>query len=171
MEESMYKIRYASVDDAEILGIIHAKSWQVAYKGIVPDEYLIRVNPEKRKRYYSKALSEGWERDALIFVDDEPAGLICIGKCRDIDKSDSYGEIWGIYLLSEFWNKGIGTYLLNWGINELYLQNYAQVSLWVLKNNANARKFYEKNGFTLDGTEREITLGKPLIECRYTRHI
>jgi len=163
----MYKIRRADVNDARILGEIHSQSWKVAYKGIVPDSVLDNINADKRQKYFEKALSEKGEEDTLIFKDDKAVGFMCIGKCRDEDKDDTYGEIWGMYLLPEYWNQGIGTYLINYGLNELKSRNYKKATLWVLEENINARKFYEKIGFKHDGTIKEIDLGKKLNELRY----
>lgn len=167
----MFRIRYANIKDARTLGEIHSKSWKVAYKGIVPDEILKNITVEKRQAYFEKALTENWEEDAIIFKDNDAVGLICIGKCRDADKTDTCGEIWGIYLLPEYWNMGIGSELINWGINELKKRNYSKVILWVLEENTNARKFYEKVGFKHDGTVKEITIGKKLVEYRYEKAI
>lgn len=163
----MYNVRYADVDDAKILGQIHSESWKVAYKGVVPDEVLNNLTAEKRQKYFEKALTEGWEEDAIIFKDDKAVGLICIGKCRDEDKEEFWGEIWGIYLLPEYWNMGIGFELMNWGLNELKRRNYKKIALWVLERNINARNFYEKMGFKHDGTIKKITIGKTLNEYRY----
>ncbi|AUS98388.1 GNAT family N-acetyltransferase [Clostridium thermosuccinogenes] len=163
----MYKVRRADVNDAKALGEIHASSWKIAYKGIVPDSILDNISAYKRQKYFEKALSEGWEEDFLIFADDKAVGLMCIGRCRDEDKDDTYGEIWGLYLLPEYWNKGIGSYFINWGLNELKNRGYKKVTLWVLEENLNARKFYEKMGFKHDGTVKELTLGKKLTEFRY----
>lgn len=96
----MYKIRYASFDDAKVLGDIHSKSWKIAYKDIVPDEVLNNITSEKRKISFEKTLSEDLEENILIFEEEEKeAGFICIGKCRDEDKDDFYGEIVAMYLL------------------------------------------------------------------------
>lgn len=167
----MYRIRYADADDAKLLGEIHAQSWKVAYKGIVLDEILNNITSDKRQKYFEKALSEKLEEDAIIFENEKAVGQITIGKCRDLDKNDYYGEVWGIYLLPEFWNKGIGTILINWGLDELKKRNYKMVTLWVLADNLKARKFYEKIGFEHDGTIKEITIGKTLNEYRYVKTI
>jgi ribosomal protein S18 acetylase RimI-like enzyme len=167
----MFIIRYADINDAEALGEIHSHSWKIAYKGIVPDEVLNKITAEKRQKYFEKALTEGWEEDAVIFVANKAVGLICIGKCRDADKVGSYSEIWGIYLLPEYWNMGIGTELINWGLGELKKRQYDNVTLWVLEDNLNARKFYEKFGFQHDGTIKEINIGKTLKEYRYVKVI
>lgn len=167
----MYRIRHANIEDAKILGEIHSQAWKVAYKGIVPDEILDNITAEKRQKYFEKALTEGWEEDAIIFNGNKALGLICIGKCRDADKDGSYGEIWGIYLLPEYWKKGIGSELIYWGLAELKKRNYDKVTLWVLEDNLNARKFYEDIGFEHDGTIKEITIGKKLNEYRYVKTI
>jgi RimJ/RimL family protein N-acetyltransferase len=167
----VFKIRYADISDAKTLGEIHSKSWKVAYKGIVPNEILDNITVEKRQKYFEKALTDGWEEDAIIFKDNEAVGLICIGKCRDTDQPDTCGEILGIYLLAEYWNIGIGSELINWGLNELKKRNYNKVTLWVLEENINARRFYEKIGFKHDGTVKEISIGKKLYEYRYEKII
>lgn len=171
MGDIMFKIRYADICDAKVLGKIHSRSWKVAYKGIVPNEILENITIEKRQKYFEKALTKGWEEDAIVFIDNEAVGFICIGKCRDTDKTDTCGEIWGIYLLPEHWNMGIGSELINWGLNELGKRNYSEVTLWVLEENINARKFYEKNGFKHDGTVKEISIGKKMNEYRYEKTI
>lgn len=163
----MYEIRYATIKDASILAQIHSSSWKIAYKGIVPDNVLDNITVEKRIKYFEQALKEGREENAIIFKDNEPAGLICIGKCRDSDKDESWGEIWGIYLHPDYWNKGIGARLLKWGLEELGKRGYNKATLWVLEDNLSARKFYEKAGFRYHGTIKEINVGKVLNEVRY----
>lgn len=167
----MYEIRWATCSDAKILGEIHASSWKVAYKNIVPDEILDNITIEKRIKFFEKALTEGWEEDAILFKNDIGVGLICIGRCRDNDKTDSAGEIWGIYIHPNYWNHGIGKELLTYGLNELKTRNYTEVTLWVLEENLHARNFYEKFGFKHDGTVKKTTIGKPLNEYRYVKLI
>lgn len=167
----MYKIRYAEINDAKVLGKIHSESWKTAYKGIVPDFVLDNITEDKRERYFEKVLTENLEEDTLIFVDDKAVGLMTIGKCRDNDRDNTYGEIWDIYLLPEYWNMGIGSYYINWGINELKNRNFKKITLWVLEDNLNSRKFYERMGFRHDGTVKEIDFGKKLNELRYEKVI
>jgi ribosomal protein S18 acetylase RimI-like enzyme len=165
-----YCIRNADINDANVLGNIHSESFRVAYKGIIPDSILDNFTAIKREQYIQKSLIDGTEEYVLIEKCNEPAGFICIGKCRDEDLDSSCGEVWGIYLLPLFWNQGLGTKLINWGMAELIRRGFEKVSLWVLEENINARKFYEKLGFEHDGTVKEINIGKPLNEYRYIRN-
>ena len=80
-------------------------------------------------------------------------------------------DIWGIYLLPEYWGMGIGSELINLGLNELNKRHYSKVTLWVLEENINARKFYEKIGFKHDDTVKEITISRKLNEYRYEKTI
>ena len=52
-------------------------------------------------------------------------------------------------------------------IGLLRSRGFTEVVLWVLAENMDARRFYEKMGFTPDGASRTIILGKPLEAVRY----
>jgi GNAT superfamily N-acetyltransferase len=163
------KIRWANYNDWHYLSLVHSKSYQDAYKGIIPDVFLDNFTVDKRAKYYKESLREGIEKIALIFMDKKAIGFIVIGKCRDNDLDDMYGEIWGIYLLKNYWGKGYGKRLINWGIDRIKEFGYYKTSLWVLKDNTNARRFYENLGFISDGAEKLITRGKELVQIRYQR--
>jgi ribosomal protein S18 acetylase RimI-like enzyme len=167
----MFTIRKAAVSDAKNLGMIHALSWKKAYEGIVPKEILDKITPEKRAQFFKKALTLQWEEDYLLTVDDLPAGLLCLGKARDEDCKDTAGEIWGIYLHPDFYGQGYGRVLLEYGLSELQKRGYESVLLWVLKDNIHAIQFYEHIGFCKEGAEKDLFIGKPLTEVRYSMNL
>lgn len=163
----MLGFRYADKSDSYILAYIHVNSWRSAYKGIIPDEILDNMDMEKRKAYFDRVIENKSENNVIAFKDNEVTGYMTFGHCRDDDKDSSFGEIRGIYLLPEFWHQGIGSKLINWGINVLNDMGYKNICLWVLEENLQAREFYKKQGFIYDGTSKEIIIGKPVIELRY----
>jgi len=79
-------------------------------------------------------------RYAVILVDDQPAGRIWIGT------DDTQIRLLDIALLTEFQNRGAGTFLLRQLIDEARL---AQKPLrhMVFMLNENAHRFYERLGF------------------------
>jgi GNAT superfamily N-acetyltransferase len=166
---SEVKIRWANYNDWHDLGFVHSESYYDAYKGIIPDDFLDNFTVDKREKYYQISLSKGIEKIAIIFVDKKAIGFIIVGKCRDDDLDNMYGEFWSIYLLKDYWGKGYGRRLINWGIDIIKEFGYYKISLWVLKDNINARRFYEHLGFIFDGTERLITRGKELVQVRYQK--
>jgi len=164
-------IRWATPKDWGTLGFVHSESYRSAYEGIMPDDYLNKITVEHRQNYFQIALNEGSEKIALITVDDKPVGCLTIGKCRDTDTDDTCGEIRAIYLLREHWGKGLGKLLLQWGTDRLQELGFRKVSLWVLKENKNARSFYENLGFKHDGTEQVIIRGIELVQVRYRKSL
>ena len=46
------------------------------------------------------------------------------------------------------------------------LDHFSEIFLWVLKDNKRAIAFYQKMGFTFDGQEKILELGKPIKEKR-----
>ena len=166
----MYEIRAARLNDARALAEIHSSAWKTAYRGIVPDTILDNISADERQKRFEQALSEGREENFLIFADGKPVGLMCIGACRDEDKDDSCVK-YGVLPVAEYWNKGIGSYFMDWGLNELKNRGYKKATLWVLEENLNARRFYEKLGFEHDGRAKELTIGKRLTELRYEKAI
>ena len=72
-----------------------------------------------------------------------------------------------MYLIDKHWDKGYGREMMDYSIAEMKRRGQNEVYLWVLEENARARQFYEKCGFAYDGTKKEISIDKPLIEMRY----
>lgn len=165
------EIREAKIDDCHDLGYVHVESWKVAYKGIVPDAFLERMAVENSKERFINAISHGLERNIVVVIENQIVGFTCIGKCRDSDVDHTYGEIWGIYLLPSCWRQGVGTELLLYDLSVLKNEGFNKVLLWVLEDNINARKFYEKYGFEYDGTKKELNFGNVLSEIRYKRDL
>ena len=166
-----YKIRWAEKQDANSLGKIHTKSWQVAYQGIIPAEILDNIDVEERIKRFKKAIQENQEETAVLLANNKVVGFITLGENRDGDFGADTGEIWGIYLHPDYYRMGLGTELIKWGIEELSKRGYKKITLWVLKDNISSRKFYVKNGFVFDGTEGEIKKGKVLKKVRYLYNI
>lgn len=164
-------IRKAEVEDCRDLGRIHSESWKTAYKGIIPDSFLDKITAESREKRFLETMSNGLERNYVAFCENRIAGFICIGKCRDDDLDDTFGEIWGIYLHPAYWRQGIGTSLMAFGLDCLKNEGFKRVSLWVLKKNENARRFYEKFGFRYDGTKKELYFDDIVHEVRYVKDL
>ena len=68
--------------------------------------------------------------------------------------------------------KGYGKLLLSKAIDELKKLGFKNILLWVLEDNMNARKFYEKNGFVCSEKYLENYIsGKNLREIMYIYHV
>ena len=81
----------------------------------------------------------------------------------DEDLKDT-SEIGAIYILKEYYGKGVGYKLISFALNEL--KDTKQTSLWVIKNNVCAINFYKKVGFKFEGKEQVVEFGTPITEVR-----
>jgi ribosomal protein S18 acetylase RimI-like enzyme len=168
----MHLIRKATVEDAEALGRIHSHTWQAAYAGIIPDEFLIQLAPESRAAFFKQKLLEpavpGKLSENFIALDqDTPVGLLALHTAPDIDVAPGTGSIAALYVLPQHQGRGFGRSLMDYGVKRLKETGHTGVILWVLEQNTRAIRFYERYGYVYDGTSKEIVLGKPLVEIRY----
>lgn len=163
-------IRKADSANAGTFAEILCKSWQSAYSGIIPKDILAKfTDVETRRKSLEKWMSGGEAGYLLAYCDDTPCGACCIGVSRDSDLPES-GEIVAIYLLEEYWGRGIGRALMREALVELEAMGLARAILWVLERNARARRFYEKCGLSPDGMSKNSGLGDE-TEIRYSADI
>ena len=164
-------IRKASIEDAETIGYITSYSWQAAYKGIIPDDYLAGITPESRAERFRTVLKQRPDVEFyLVLADDIPIGVMNLHPCAD-DDAKGCGEIGVFYFLPEYWGMGCAAQAMEFALDRLRERGFPTVILWVLEENLRARRFYEKNGFILDGERKTVNLGKDLIEVRYWKSI
>jgi L-amino acid N-acyltransferase YncA len=148
------EIRKATAQDACGIAFVHMRSWQVAYRGHMPDEFLDGL--EQRTNMWRELAQEP---DKLIFVAEDSeqsiVGLALLAPSRDADAIPNTAEVAAIYVHPDKWRKGIGRALLSASLEEGRRRKYDQVTSWVLEGNQRARSFYESFGFIQDGAIKD----------------
>jgi ribosomal protein S18 acetylase RimI-like enzyme len=164
-------IRSATPDDARVIATIHVEAWRTAYRGIVPDEYLNSLSIDGRESAWRQHLLASHATTWVAQVSDAIVAWISIGPSRDADAGASTGEIWAVYVAPVCWRRGVGRSLCEHAEQQLRLEGFIELTLWVLKDNERAVKFYQSNGFVLDfDCEKEIERGgKTLAEARFRK--
>jgi ribosomal protein S18 acetylase RimI-like enzyme len=164
-------IRPAVEDDMAAIAEIRVRSWQAAYRGIVPQGYLDSMRPEadadrRRARFAAARLDS--RQDAVGTIAGAPAGWVAFGRYRDDPPGRPPGEVYAIYVHPDHWGRGVGQALIRHAVRELRAAGMAPVLLWVLEENARARRFYERAGFRPDGGRHLFEIaGVHLPELRY----
>jgi GNAT superfamily N-acetyltransferase len=163
-------IREATLEDAAAIARVHVVSWQAAYRGIMLDELLDNLSVSDRTADWKKRLQNAESRRNFVLeIEATIEGWISLGPARDGDKTSLCGEIYGIYLTSEWWSKGWGWQLYVFAENVLREGHFNNVTVWVLEANSRARRFYEKAGYAPDG--RTTAFGQGLPEMRYEKKL
>jgi ribosomal protein S18 acetylase RimI-like enzyme len=81
------------------------------------------------------------------------------------------GELYAIYVTPAWWSAGAGRALMESALSALEADGYRRAVLWVLADNARARRFYERAGFTPDGATNILAGLGGVLEVRYTRDL
>ncbi len=130
------------------IATLHAESWRVTYRGAYRDEFLDGDVLEDRLGVWEMRLSAPRSDQFVTIAEDEDrvVGFAC-----------AYGrddERWGtlldnIHVRPERHRRGTGTRLLS-EVARWCRANYADCGLylWVLSQNGQARRFYERLGAT-----------------------
>ena len=148
-------------EDIEGKSLVHWQTWREAYDDILPTEFQETMTLE-RCRFFSQKYPE----NTLIAMDGvKVVGFISYGNFRD--ETIQAGEIIALYVLKDYYGKGIAQKLMKEALTTL--EQFSEIFLWVLKENKRAIAFYQKMGFTFDGQEKILELGKPITEIRMVR--
>jgi len=151
---------------------VHVRSWQAAYRGLLPAEYLDGLKPEDRAARYTFE-NPDTARPFTIVAEDNGviAGFATTGPARDED-AQGCGELYAIYVEPDFWDRGIGVELMKSASARMFELGFEQAILWVMKGNARAERFYTIDGWQPDGQERALSVwGITVSELRYRRRL
>jgi ribosomal protein S18 acetylase RimI-like enzyme len=167
------QIRVATPADAPALAVMHIASWHETYAGLLPDKMLSSLSVEARAAAWAKIMQEpATGHSTVIYLAEHQGTIIGFGSCgaqrTDVLKNKGYdGEVSGIYVLREFQKRKIGTRLVHAMTSDLIHRGFSAASLWVLRENLRARRFYEHIGGKVIAEREDVRDGTVLIELAY----
>ena len=142
-------VRRATAADAESLAHLHLDVWDDAYTGLMPQSILDDRRDETQARVERwRGILEGEHRTIVAEDDEGLVGFASSGPGRDADV-DTELELWALYVRARLWGTGVGYALFSEAIGD------RAAYLWVLAGNERSIRFYERQGFRLDGTSDE----------------
>jgi GNAT superfamily N-acetyltransferase len=161
------RLRAAQPEDALAVAVVHVRSWQAAYRGLLPDEYLDALRPEDRARRYT--FGEPGAPETIVATEGGGAirGFAAVGASRD-DETRGAGELMALYVDPDRWGRGVGRALMSEARARLAGHGFEEAVLWILAGNARAERFYRIDGWTPDGSRRMGEVwGLTVDEIRY----
>ncbi|MEU5159984.1 GNAT family N-acetyltransferase [Streptomyces sp. NPDC020875] len=167
-------IRALTPDDCGAVAEIRVRGWQYAYAGLVPQPYLDSMDVAEetvRLRGLVAGAADGVshlvaERDGTV------VGWGCTGPARDDDTPPGESELYALYVRPAQLSTGVGRALLTELTARAEAAGHPAIRLWVLRDNARARRFYQRAGFRPDGAEEPFEVsGARIPEVRYVRDL
>ncbi|HWH21210.1 MAG TPA: GNAT family N-acetyltransferase [Solirubrobacterales bacterium] len=162
---------------------VHVRSWQEAYRELMPGEFLAALDPSDRAGTYTFEAGGDGPTTVLAVAsadevgragdEDDPSltnsgevrpgsssspvepvlGFVTFGPSRDED-AVGMGEIYALYVDPSRYEGGLGRMLMAHARQRLKEQGFEAAVLWVLQGNERAASFYEREGWEPDGATR-----------------
>jgi ribosomal protein S18 acetylase RimI-like enzyme len=162
-------IRPAIPQDAEAIARLHIASWQATYTMELPQAFLTGQDLAARSAHWRSRIDKGTH--VLLAEEDEAlVGFVAFGSAHAPDSASNRDwEIHNLHVHPARHNQGIGGVLFQKAASIGRQHGAPVLRLWVVRTNTSARKFYERLGMHLDGTEQEHTVAPGLVfdEVRY----
>jgi GNAT superfamily N-acetyltransferase len=159
-------IRTATDDDAVRFVTAHEAAWNATLAPIVGRRLGDLASFDDRLARYRAGIAAGVE-GAWVGVADRNGGIDGLVVVRRL--AAGMGEVRDLYVVPDAWGTGLGARLLTEGIERLRAMGVDRGELWVAEANSRARRFYEREGWSLDGASRSGPLGGR--ELRYGRSL
>jgi ribosomal protein S18 acetylase RimI-like enzyme/ubiquinone/menaquinone biosynthesis C-methylase UbiE len=157
--DNLISIRLAVPADAPNMAEVHMRSWEVAYKDIIPAEY-VRDKNATRPALYTRVITDENKNSYVIQCNGKIVGIIKIAPPTDDDVGDNTYEVHYLYLHPDYFRMGIGTKAMEFAFDVARRLGKTDITVWVLDENVNSIRFYEKYGFTADGKAMNAEYGK-----------
>lgn len=146
MTDYTVTLRDADPGDAEAGAALHRNCWREAYGGLAIDPALLQARLADVGRWvrsWRSQLESGPPR-VVAEAEGELIGFAVAGPSRDPEPPVA-DELYAVYVRRLWYGTGVGQALMD------AVLGAQPASVWVLEDNARARRFYARNGFTEDG--------------------
>lgn len=166
-------LRPATPADAGAIAALHVASWRETYAGLLPADLLAGLSVDSRTALWLRVLApESVAVGAAVWLAEADGTLAGFGACgaqRDAELREAgfAGEIGALYVLRRFQGRGLGRAILRELAGHLVANGGASAALWVLRENGQARRFYEVLGGEVAGERREALPESEITEIAY----
>jgi ribosomal protein S18 acetylase RimI-like enzyme len=155
-------VRPATLDDAAEIARVHVATWRSAYRGLLPDDFLASLSEVYYTERWTRVIGDGMSG---VFVAEEPDGIVgfASGGRERAGEHGFEGELYAIYVLDSAERRGHGRELVRAVAGALREMKLRDMIVWVLRDNARARQFYERLGGVYV-REQPLTIGTATLE-------
>jgi len=175
-------IRSATAADAAQVAAVQRDGWFAAYGDIITHEIIDRVTaPDGGARVRQTFRTRPWQRMIVAVAETGVVGYASFGPEVDVrgaswphplteaGEQGRMAELYALYVHPAWWSTGTGRALMDRVLARISAAGYPCITLWVLRDNARARRFYERAGFSPDGASHILNGLGGVTEVRYRR--
>lgn len=162
----MIGVRSAVAGDGDVLGEIHAESWQVAYAGFFTPEFGAEQIASRRGRWTARI------GDGTLLIGEVDGRPLAFSWCHPSPERPGFAEVTGFYGHPDGWGSGVAAVLMTETLRALR-QDFERAHLWTMRDTPQSRRFYAKSGFAETGATRTTDFGdgQRLVQVEYQREL
>ena len=160
------RVRRAVVDDADAIERVRTDTWRDAYRGLMPDSVLDGLSYDATRR---RAQMSALPAHAFVLVaeDNGRRSMRSTAACAQRTRQAAGEGEAEPYVLPEHHGRGAGRALLEAAAKELLERGFRSMIIWVLRENAPSRRFYERMGGVHVRDEERDLEGVRITESGY----
>ncbi|WP_039849967.1 GNAT family N-acetyltransferase [Grimontia indica] len=163
------KLRKAVLSDVEQIAKIHVDSWEVAFEGLMPENYIKGYTLSARIKEWQETIQTNAE---FVVVAESASTVVGFMSYRVHPVAREIIELSKLYLCPTQYGKGMGSLFMRNLENAARDSGVRKIHLYVLNNNATAIQFYTKHGFeNADGFVSEEFEGTTIIDVLMTKRV
>jgi GNAT superfamily N-acetyltransferase len=153
----MSTLRDARATEATLLAELQERASVVAFAHVFPPE---------RFPFPRDAVHERWTQA----LEDPAASVLVAERAEEPVGVALVRPAWleGLYVHPEWWGQGVAAELHDRALEIVRDLGSAQIHLWVLEENARARRFYERRGWRENGETRVVPFPPNPLDVGYT---
>lgn len=164
-------IRRAAPADVLSVARVHVRSWQSAYRSLLPDAYLDALNVEERAARYTFGSPDPATPDTIVAEEGGTIrGFATTAPARDPD-AEGCGELAALYVHPDSWGHGFGAALVVAARERLVSAGFSHAVLWILAGNTRAERFYQRDGWRFEEVRRSGVRGGITIDEQRLRRL
>ena len=163
MTASKLLIRPATADDAEELIRANKASWNAAMAQVV-DKKLDELAPFEGRVARAREGLAAMPPGMRLWVAEREARIV---GHANVSVDEAIGELSALYVVPEEWGSGVARALHDAALAGMRELGATEATLWVVARNTRARRFYEREGWRVDGETKSSMFD--ITEVRYRR--
>lgn len=187
MDQPLHFVDACTDEHFRAMSLSHALGWRDTYADAVPADYMEREITDGRwvEAFRANYETQNGVRGLLLYRGGTPVSCINYGPARTTNFNVSggwtfdnsgytgWGEVASFYTHPAERGRGYGGLLFEEACRRMKASGFENASVFVLRENEKARRFYSNHGFAWDGTHTEVPFPPDTIcvDLRYTKHL
>ncbi|MPZ50679.1 MAG: GNAT family N-acetyltransferase [Dehalococcoidia bacterium] len=151
-----FQLRMFTPSDVRGIAEVHVRTWQIAYGDYFSKGFLDGMGRLLSNEGLVQRANRLANPESITFVaekDQDIVGFATVQPNQE-DLGPEVGELGAIYVDPAHWNSGIGSALITAAESQLAASGFSRAILWTIGPNERTRHFYERHGWSYDGTSK-----------------